>query len=421
MLPSVTQSHLPACTKAPAQVPSAAKPLAVAVRQEVSQSTTVEISGRSISLTQHRSIGVQAYQAVEPTEQPKQNPFANTILSFIQLQLERDRAAGASPEELQSRLQAGLDGFLSGYGQAYDQLSASGLLGDEVLSEIEDTKARVLAGIKDLADELGVEVDWGAEPPAAPVAQIPAPAQAVPTEIVNPGQQILSSVLRDVQIIEQYQKTVRQMQTYEHLGKSKFAPASASHNSYSYGIKESRDFSLKLRTADGDAVTIRMSSSQAGVSRFDLGGTQLGLYGEQRAGFSFSVEGELDEGELRALTDLLNQIADVSEQFFGGDLDRAFELAGNISYDSSEIAAFDVGLSMARVESASVAQVEQRDLPKHQFPLAAFVAGVGKAGGFAERLGQPRSLVADLLEWLAQSRPWEPRSAFLGPAARAFL
>jgi hypothetical protein len=425
MLPSVTPSYLPATHKNGVAAPVAAKPLAVAVKYESSSSTTVEISGGSLSLTHQRSVGVDAYLAVEPAVKP-QNPFADTILRFIDIQLRRDQAEGASQEELQSRLQAGLDGFMEGYGQAYEQLTAGGLLSEEVLTEIEGTREQVLAGIQKLADELGVELVMDAGETQAPVVSAPAPAAPAPPVApvaVNPGKQILSSVMRDVQIVEQYQKTTRKTQTYEHLGRAK--PIAASQ-SYAYGVKENRDFSLKLRTADGDAVSIRLSAGQTGVSQFNYGGTsaQLDLYGEQQAGFAFSVEGELDEGELRALTDLLNQVANVSEQFFSGDLDRAFELASNMDFDSSEIATFDLALHMTRTETAAVSRVERPQWgagAQQGSSLDAFAASVTQAGDFAERMGQPRSLVADLLDWVAQSRPWEPRSAFLSPAARAFL
>jgi len=409
-----------------------AKPLSVAVSYQSSYSsttvngTTVAISGGSVSLSQQRAVGVEAYQAIDPAAKAP-NPFADTILRFIEVQLQRDLAEGASQEELQSRLQAGLEGFKDGYGQAYDQLAASGLLSETVMAEIEGTREQVLAGIQKLADELGVELAMDAEKPQGTIVSAPlAPAATAPV-VANPGKQILSSVLRDVQIIEQYQKATSKMQTYEHLGRSKSSASQGSNQSFAYGVKETRDFSLKLRTADGDSVSIRLSAGQTGVSRFNQDGsaTQLGLYGEQQAGFAFSVEGELDEGELRALTDLLNQVANVSEQFFSGDLDRAFNLASNMNFDSSEISTFDVALSMTRTESASVANVEQQ--PKwsagtqQASVLDAFATEVIKAGDFADRMGQPRSLVADLLEWVAQSRAVEPRSAFLAPAARAFL
>lgn len=436
MLSPAAQSYLPPAhqapvatpgSKTPAAAPAAAntfKPLAVAVRYESTSATRVELSGGSVSLTHQRTVGVEAYRAIEPAVEAA-NPFANTILHFIDAQLQRDRAEGASPEELQSRLQAGLDGFKEGYGQAYEQLTAGGPLNEEVRAQIENTRAQVLAGIQALADELGVTLDMGDEEAPAASAPPPMPAPAAVRQdtpaVANPGKQLLSAVLRDVQIVEQYQKATRSTQTYEHLGRAK--PAAS--QSYAYGVKENRDFSLNLRTADGDAVSIRLSAGQTGISQLAYGGgaAQLGLYGEQQAGFAFSVEGELDEGELRALTDLLGQVADVSERFFSGDLERAFELAGNMAFDGSEIAAFDLALHMTRAETA-VSRVEQ---PQWQGSahktsvLDAFASSVTKAGDFAQRMGQPRSLVADLLDWVTQSRPWEPRASFLAPAARAFL
>ncbi len=418
MLPPIVSSPAsayPALPKTPA-VPQGA---VVEVRAEV-QATRVEISGGSVSYS-HRSLGVEAYAAIDEQAAPR-NPFADTVLRFIDAQLQRDLAEGATQEELQSRLQAGLDGFLAGYGQAFEQLSASGMLDDGVRQEIEGTRTQVLAGIQDLAEELGVEVELpeiSSEAAVPVMAPITAPAAGGSNSVaVQPGKALLSAVLRDVQIIEQYQKAAQKMPTYEHLGRPR---AAATGETFAYGVRESRDFSLKLHTADGDAVTIRMNNSQTGVSQFTRGAGAAGLAveGEQLSGFSFAVEGALDEGELQALTDLLGQVGDISAQFYGGNLDRAFELASDMTFDTGEIADFRISLHMQRTE---VAQVERREVPGPLAALEQFSASVQQAGEAAEHLQQPRSLVADLLDWVARStRPQDPRSAFLGPAARAFL
>lgn len=433
MLPTVTaQSPAPACARSHCAAPKAPP---VVVRESLvetySRSTRVEIRGSSTGQTLGGTSGVEAYRAVQDAKQDI-NPFAKTILSFIDAQIRRDVADGASAEELKSRLEAGLQGFQQGYGEAFEQLSASGLLDDDLRTQIESTQTQVVAGIGKLADELGIEVELPAvdEPVQSENPSTPGPQKDVTSApVVNPGKAILSSVLRDVQILEQYQKSSQSEVTYQHLGRAKSTPG----HSYAYGVQESRSFSLKLRTADGDGVTIRLSTERAGMAQYAASNTGASLtrQGSQAEGFQFSVDGELDEGEMRALTDLLQQVGDISEEFFAGDLDSAFKLASELSFDSAEISTFDLAWNMNRSEAAQVAPLAgQPDKPASFAPnfsgltprANGFAESIHRAGNYAERLGQPRSLVADLLDWVARSHQTEkPYGAMLAPAARAVL
>ena len=424
MLPKVaTSTYLPNCANPRTSAPAQPATTQVLVSETYTTSTRVEIRGNASGPALGGTSGVQAYQAVQGADDAV-NPFAKTILTFIDAQLGRDVADGASPDELKSRLEAGLRGFEEGYGDAFQQLSDSGLLSDEILSEIEGTRSQVLAGIQKLADELGVEIDIPKVETAAPTptaVELPRPEMQAPT--LNPGKELMSAVLRDIEIIEQYQKATRSETTYQHLGRAR--PA---HNqSYGYAIEENRNFSLKLRTADGDLVTIGVSAARSGQAQFSFdpgtGNASRLRQGSESSGLQFAVEGELDEGELRALTDLLQQVGDISESFFQGDIESAFQLATKLSFDSDEIAAFDMSWNMSATEVAGVAQPFERPAADLSAParFGGFVDSVKRAGDLAEQLGQPRSLVADLLDWITSQQPQDARSALLAPMARAVL
>lgn len=82
---------------------------------------------------------------------------AGTILLFIENRLQADAAAGMSTEDLQSRLDAGLEGFLQGFNEAKQMLSDAGLLSDELMASIGATYDKVLAGLASIAEELGLD------------------------------------------------------------------------------------------------------------------------------------------------------------------------------------------------------------------------------------------------------------------------
>ena len=58
---------------------------------------------------------VEAYESVEPLTATK---VASNILGFIERRLQADVADGATQEQLQSRLEAGLSGFKKGFAEA---------------------------------------------------------------------------------------------------------------------------------------------------------------------------------------------------------------------------------------------------------------------------------------------------------------
>lgn len=432
MLSPITAQPLPSSIGQSRSGNPATQTVAVqaSVTETYSRTQQVDVRGESAGPHLSGTSGVQAYKAVEATD-TSVNPFAKTILTFIDAQIRRDVADGASADELKSRLEAGLKGFEEGYGDAFKQLSAMGLLNDELRAEIEGTRSQVLAGIQRLADELGVDVEV---PQAEQLTQAPSvpgttPQAAItPAPLLEPGKALLSAILRDVQIIEQYQKAMKTETTYEHLNRPRSATQS---QSLAYGVREDRNFSLKLRTADGDAITIKLSAERSGSAQLTYGASRDGMsaslnrQGSQSASLQFSVEGELDEGELRALNDLLTQVGDISEQFFEGDLGRAFELAKELSFDRSEISSFDLALNMSRREVAQTAFADNQPIPVHagesHTGFDGFIESVMRAGDLAERLGQPRSLVADLLDWVANHQSHKPYSALLAPTARALL
>lgn len=286
----------------------------------VSASSSVTITGKIDRSLAYAPNGVAKYEAIGDA-QPK-SQAANNILSFISLRLQQDTADGASSEEIASRLQAGYEGFLQGFSEAFEQLVGTGLLSPEIEHELELTKEAVLAGIAALAEEYGVDspvagkskedtvekADKVLQLSTAPVVSYIDPRATFAkfaAQLVKPGEDL--AVLLDSTTIN-----------YEALAK--------------------RDFSFSLRTQDGDTVTISAASTR--VERGDRSGSDSA----QSSSFNLQVDGELDEDELAAISHLLDQVGKISEAFFDWDIEQAFALALDIGFDESEIAGFSLNL-----------------------------------------------------------------------------
>lgn len=104
------------------------------------------IESPSASATGPHKTPLNAYSAQEPLTAQK---VANNILGFIERRLTQDIKEGATFEQLESRLAAGLKGFEQGFAEAQEQLKALASFNATVEAEIGDTYNRVIKGFED--------------------------------------------------------------------------------------------------------------------------------------------------------------------------------------------------------------------------------------------------------------------------------
>ncbi|RDV24030.1 DUF4367 domain-containing protein [Alteromonas aestuariivivens] len=132
---------------------------------------------------------------------------------------------------------------------------------------------------------------------------------------------------------------------------------------------DSKEGSLRIKTRDGDELQLRFESFE----QFELNARNLlasqekgtnqneqyiaAEYSHQHyesGSIHFSLNGELDEGELEAIADLVSQTHDLAETFFAGDLDMAFERALELGFDDQELTGY--ALQLTREQRSQVVQ-----------------------------------------------------------------
>lgn len=271
------------------------------------------------------------YAAFEPLTAEK---VANNILGFIERRLQMDVADGATQEELQARLEAGLSGFKKGFAEASEKLEALSLLSPEIKTDIGKTYDLVLEGV----DALRAKFIQAA---AAPVADEPQKTAPVTSEQITSGGAKAAPVA---------------------LAVPDFIPAPTSYLGYAnYEYGRAREFSFELTTKEGDKVTIKAASSEGlamEAGHVSRGGTSLSAmnasYSSSQS-FSLSIEGDLSEAELVAINDLLGRVNDLAGQFFAGDLDGAFAKAMSLGFDSEQISGFALNLAQAEIQQVTKA------------------------------------------------------------------
>jgi len=322
-----SQSPAPVTYSPPANPPLQAPAEAPADRAE-NNSTSTQGSGETQSV-------------VSPDMAANRNSSANTILAFIEQRLATDVADGADLEALQSRLQAGLEGFMTGYQEAYEQLQAMGLMEGDVQSAVEQTFNQVLAGVAELAEKFGLE------DPTKDIQTFEQPAAAEP-DAIEP------SVVSTAEAPKDFFKPIlaeAKNQEVQNL-QSLIQPTQDFYSNLDAEKSESRFYNFQLRTTDGDVVTIRSYADQG--ERYQANGEGENRFSQYDSDslqdFRFSVQGELDGDELSAITDLLSQLNDVADEFFQGDISDAYTKALEVGYNDEEIAQFSLNLSQTQYQ-----------------------------------------------------------------------
>jgi hypothetical protein len=323
----------------------------------------VQNESKSFSLF-HKTVKRSVNESIGYEPKPKENDIeqeledqeeraslaASNILGFIEKRLRADIADGASKAQLESRLNAALEGFEKGYKEANQILDDLNLITPSLEDEIALTKEKVMAGLSEFTDEFIAE----------------------PSQIIMPD-----SVQQDLSNLAPVEGT-------------QYAQVEAG---------EARDFSFSLTTRDGDQVRINASSisayqaQQGQSSNRDNGyyAEYQSVSGYQESKFGFTVEGELDEDEIKAINDLLNNVNDLATDFYSGDMNAAFEKAMSLGYDNNEIANF--ALSLTQVKQVKVMQAYQ---PEQEILKPSVIAELKPIGKFAHELAKSLAVAKDM-------------------------
>jgi len=238
------------------------------------------------------------------------------ILGFVTDAISHAKDNGATKGELEQMLADAKKGIKEGLADASKELKQSGLLSDEIKHGIKETNHFLKDGLKSLSEDLFKVSD-------------------------NPATKLTSY-------------------------------SEASH----YNL--TKDASFSFTTKEGDEVSISFNSDylQQSASALKMTDSSLDFASSQKtsfqAAFSLTVNGDLNEDEQQAINELMGNLQNVSNTFFDGNLDEAFEKAKDISMDPTHLAAFSMDLT--RTETvASIKEYQQimpgKELAEQFIPL----------------------------------------------------
>ncbi|MGF6695344.1 DUF5610 domain-containing protein [Pseudomonas sp. D(2018)] len=229
---------------------------------------------------------------------------ADRVLGFIDQRLSKEKAEGADPAKLQGLLDQARAGIQKGFDDARKILDGLGVLGGKVVEDIDDTFGRIQDGLDKLQKTYTQ------------------PAQAT-------------------------------------QGEGAVAVAGYSER---FAAK-AETFDLEVKTRDGDRLRISIAQASASWSRSSVvaasdGKNALVAASSQSSSlqigaWQIEVDGELDDEEKAALSDLLGQVQDISSKFYSGDVAGAFDRAMALDMDGEQLASMSMRLTQTKVMQAT--------------------------------------------------------------------
>jgi hypothetical protein len=123
-------------------------------------------------------------------------------------------------------------------------------------------------------------------------------------------------------------------------------------------LKSSAKGILEIKTLEGDTITLNFASRskaslqnlQASNGTFQLDSTEFQAFSKSRV--SISVQGDLNESELLAVQDLVDQVSQLTDGFFSGDLNAALSQASDLKLDSSQLSSYSLHLALRQTFEA---------------------------------------------------------------------
>ncbi len=123
-------------------------------------------------------------------------------------------------------------------------------------------------------------------------------------------------------------------------------PSTIPGNTYQQIAAASNSAEINIKTKDGDLVTISQNySNQLHTQQSITQATSTSLAtAYENQGFSFNVQGNLNEQELQDLTELLSDLNNIANHFFSGNMEEAINESLNIG-DMGSIAMLEASFS----------------------------------------------------------------------------
>lgn len=180
----------------------------------------------------------------------------------------------------------------------------------------------------------------------------------------------LTGLLKAKQEADQQAKQAKQGGARDEFVPSAKAQQMTTAQRLTSGFQHSQTMTMTLQTREGDKVAVdfrQLYEQYASYSEMKQAeqGPQGVRYFESREAmemtafeerFAFSVEGDLNEDELTAIYDVFAQVDELANEFYNGNIEKAFEQAVALNIDFGQLQSLDLSLEKSTTHAVSYQQ-----------------------------------------------------------------
>ena len=273
---------------------------------------------------------------------------AKNVLKFVGGAVKNAQNRGADDSELNDLFEQASSGVLLGIKLAEQDLA--GFLNEEIANGISQSKSLIEEGIANLKrdifnpEALDLEKSTQSEVNSTSVSY--AKQESGELSIRTRDGDTVKITFEDLEQFEFSQRQVQQKVQEADLEDKTVVPGQSDNN-----VAPNANVKTETSTTDPiDESAAIVKQAEEPESNTNVIEQNAVFY--QESAFSFSVKGELDEDELKAIGQLVADANELAEEFFNGDIETAFNQALELGFDEQELSSF--ALQLTKVENTQV-------------------------------------------------------------------
>ena len=278
--------------------------------------------------------------------------IAKNVLNFVGGAIKNAQNRGADEGELNDLFEQASSGVLKGIKLAEQDLA--GFLNEEIANGISQSKNLIEDGIANLKRDIFNPEALDLEKPT----QSSVNSSSVSFEKQESGELSIrtrdgDSVKITFEDIEQFELSQRQVQQLVQDANSddKAVDSKPVENDIAATAAAAASTPtptpVTIAEEDSDGTAKQAQEVQSTTKLIE----QNAVFYQENS-FTFSIKGELDEDELKAIGKLVADANELAEEFFNGDIETAFNQALKLGFDEQELSSF--ALQLTKVENTQV-------------------------------------------------------------------
>ncbi|MFT6777314.1 MAG: hypothetical protein ACJAV1_001231 [Paraglaciecola sp.] len=274
--------------------------------------------------------------------------IAKNVLNFVGGAIKKAQGRGDDEGELNKLFEQATSGVLKGIKLAEQDLA--GFLNEDIASGISRSKSLIEDGIANLKREIfnpkSIDLDNTDQSVVNSITLFDEKLESRELSIRTKDGDTVNIIFEDLKQFELSQKQSQQNAQQENQDSKTILPEQVKSNNASTSVVETKSpvtdaiEDVDVITKDADAVKINTKSVEQNVFFY------------QENSFSYSVKGELDKNELRAIGQLVADTNELAKVFFNGDIQTAFNQALELGFDEQELSSF--ALQLTKIENTQV-------------------------------------------------------------------